>query len=67
MNHNFFKSARPKNKISTSRFMHLVSFIATLRLPTFSANKGMNRNKLQAFIGTGGFRSSCRLISRACN
>ena len=31
------------------------------------ANKGMNRNKLQAFVGTGGFWSSCRLVSRACN
>ena len=32
-----------------------------------TANKGMNRNKLQASVGTGGFRSSCRLVSRACN
>ena len=32
-----------------------------------TSNKGMNRNKLQAFVGTGGFRSSCRLVFPACN
>ena len=32
-----------------------------------TANKGINRNKLQAFVGTGGFWSSCRLVSLACN
>ena len=31
------------------------------------ANKGMNRNKLQAFVETGGFRFPCRLVFPACN
>jgi hypothetical protein len=29
--------------------------------------KGMNRIKLQAIVGAGGFVSACRLVSRACN
>ena len=36
-------------------------------LPQHTTNKGMNRNKLQASVGTGGFRSPCRLVFRACN
>jgi hypothetical protein len=29
--------------------------------------KGMNRIKLQAFVGTGGFAPACRLVFPACN
>jgi hypothetical protein len=32
-----------------------------------TTNKGMNRIKLQAFVGTGGFVSTCRLVSLSCN
>ena len=39
----------------------------TSRCPVRSANKGMNRNKLQASVEAGGFWSTCRLVSHACN
>ena len=33
-----------------------------IALSTTQPNKGMNRNKLQASVGAGGFASSCRLV-----
>ena len=39
----------------------------TSRCPVRSANKGMNRNKLQARVSVAALFATCRLVSRACN
>ena len=62
---NAFK-ALPLRGTSTRVSLRLLGLNA-VPLNKHKANKGMNRNKLQAFVGTGGFRSSCSLVSLACN
>ena len=39
----------------------------TSRCPVRSANKGMNRNKLQARVSVADLFATCRLVFRACN
>ena len=67
---------KPKVLVNSGEAFHLVSVRSAFRfhsvgllfpVPRPHTNKGMNRNKLQASVGTGGFQSSCRLVSRACN
>ena len=57
------QSFHQKHLHGSSQKQRLPSGIMSQR----TANKGMNRNKLQASVGAGGFRPSCRLVFPACN